>query len=79
MILEPFNNFCVIFMYWAEKTSWTPADKYTSVVYVGFLQVPVLVGKVVFVEGNNVNKGSSSRFENYQNMDLDYMNRCVTP
>lgn len=43
-------------MYWAEKASWTPADNYTSAVCVDILQVPVLVGKDSFVEGNNVNK-----------------------
>lgn len=56
VVLEPFNSFCVIFMYWAEKASWTPVDNYTSAVCVDILQVPGLVGKDSFVEGHNVNK-----------------------
>lgn len=48
-ILEPFNSFFVIFMYWAETASWTPIDKYTFTVCVDILQVPVLVGNISLV------------------------------
>lgn len=56
MVLEPFNSFLCYIMYWAAKARWTPIAKFTSTVYVGILQVPMLVGKVSFVAGNNVNR-----------------------